>query len=125
MWEYLKRHERFIKQLLEQGDAAALDGIREYHEKQLRYLQHERLVHLLVTLFVALFLLLSVGYGVLQPTLVVGVLATLLLVLTAAYLVHYYRLENGVQRLYNLSIRLDERLAGRRLRPDDAKDPPA
>ena len=37
-------------------------------------------------------------------------LCVLLLVLLCAYLVHYFRLENGVQRWYHLANQLDERL---------------
>jgi hypothetical protein len=36
-------------------------------------------------------------------------LAGLLLVLVAGYLVHYYKLENGVQRLYRLDWKLEEK----------------
>ena len=40
-------------------------------------------------------------------------LTLLLLGLTSAYLVHYFRLENGVQRWYHLQDRLDARLPPR------------
>lgn len=115
MWEELKRHEAFVRELLAQPDVAGLAAVRDHHDRRVRDFQHERLIHLLVTLFVALFALLAIGWGLLRPSLAAAALAALLLALTAAYLLHYFRLENGVQRLYALSLRLDERLAGRRL----------
>jgi hypothetical protein len=115
MWEELRRHERFVQGVLAEPDPTGLAAVRDHHDRRVRDFQHERLVHLLVTLFVALFALLAVGGLLLAPSLATGALAALLLVLTAAYILHYFRLENGVQRLYGLSLRLDERLAGRPL----------
>jgi hypothetical protein len=123
MWEELKRHERFVRGVLAEADPAALAAVRDHHDRRVRDFQHERLVHLLVTLFVALFALLSVGGLLHQPAPATAALAALLLVLTAAYVLHYFRLENGVQRLYGLSRQLDERVAGRAL-ADPGVDPP-
>jgi membrane-bound metal-dependent hydrolase YbcI (DUF457 family) len=115
MWAALKAHERFIAGVLSEPEPVGLAEIRDHHQRRLRDFQHERLIHLLVTLFVALFALLAVGWLLLQPSTGAALLAGLLLALTAAYLLHYFRLENGVQRLYRLSRLLDERLAGRAL----------
>jgi membrane-bound metal-dependent hydrolase YbcI (DUF457 family) len=121
MWKELKRHERFVGGVLAEASPAGLAAIRDHHDRRVRDFQHERLIHLLVTLFVALFALLAVGWFLHQPSTAAAALAVLLLVLTAAYLLHYFRLENGVQRLYRLSRQLDERLAGRALgEPVDA-----
>ena len=121
MWDELKRHERFVRGVLAQPGAEGLAAVREHHDRRVRDFQHERLIHLLVTLFVALFALLSIGGFLLLPSLATGALAALLLALTSGYLLHYYRLENGVQRLYGLSVQLDERLAGRALQEPPPK----
>ncbi len=115
MWGELKAHERFVLAVLAQPGSDGLAAVRDHHDRRVRDFQHERLIHLLVTLFVALFALLAIGWLLVHPSLAAGALAALLLALTAGYLLHYYRLENGVQRLYGLSRRLDERLAGRAL----------
>lgn len=115
MWDELKRHERFVRGALDEGRLEGLGDVRDHHHRRVREFQHERLVHLLVTLFVALFALLAVGWALVQPSAGALALAVLLLGLTGAYMVHYFRLENGVQRLYGLGVRLDERLAGRPL----------
>jgi len=121
MWEELKRHERFVRGILAQAGTDGLAAVREHHDRRVRDFQHERLIHLLVTLFVALFALLAIGWGLHQPSLGAAALAALLLALTAAYVLHYFRLENGVQRLYGLSRELDERIAGRALTEPAAK----
>ncbi|HSN15310.1 MAG TPA: hypothetical protein VLT61_11800 [Anaeromyxobacteraceae bacterium] len=121
MWEELRRHERFVLGVLSEPAPSGLAAVRDHHDRRVRDFQHERLIHLLVTLFVALFALLAVGGLLLAPSRAMGALAALLLGLTAAYILHYFRLENGVQRLYKLSLRLDERLAGRPLSEPSAK----
>jgi hypothetical protein len=115
MWEELLRHERFVLAVLAAGGSEGLAAVRDHHDRRVRDFQHERLIHLLVTLSVALFALLATGWALARPSLAAFLLAALLLGLTAAYVLHYFRLENGVQRLYGLSLRLDERLAGRPL----------
>ena len=110
MYEYMKQHEAFIKSVLASG-AADADWARlaRYHDTQIRYMQHERLIHLLVTLFVGLFALLTLLFLVLQPTIAMGVLVLLLLALFAPYVLHYFRLENGVQRWYDLANEIERR----------------
>jgi len=111
MWRYLGLHEEFVTRALA-GDYGPLSLVEllAFHERQTARMQHERLIHLVVTMFVALFLLLAVGYASLRPTLPAMALAALLLVLAAAYLVHYYRLENGVQRWYHIANRIEATL---------------
>jgi fatty acid desaturase len=111
MWRYLRSHERFVIAALEAGPAGeSMAALKAFHEKQIAFMQHERLVHLLVLLAVALCLLLSAGFAVLYPSIATGALAAILLGLFAFYVLHYYRLENGVQRLYALSNRIDAKL---------------
>jgi hypothetical protein len=121
MWEYMKRHEAFVRRALGTGEGAGegagegeavvpLGGLRELHEQMIRRMQHERLIHLIVTMFCATFLLLTIGFTSVHPSIGGAVLAALLLVLVAAYLVHYFRLENGVQRWYHLADRIEARL---------------
>ena len=108
MWEYLKLHETFIGDALagKHGDVAWSE-LKAFHERQVGYLQHERLIHLIVTMFVATFTLLVIGFAVFVVEWPVMAMALILLGLTGAYLVHYFRLENGVQRLYHLGNRID------------------
>lgn len=110
MWRYLQLHEAFVRRALDEPhDAAFWDQLAAFHAKQLAFMQHERLVHLLVMLTVAILCLSSIGFVSVAPSLPGFAIAALLLVLVSAYLVHYFRLENGVQRWYHLSNRIDEK----------------
>jgi Flp pilus assembly protein TadB len=106
----MRRHERYVRQMLERDlDAGALRELAEEHNRQVGWMQHERLVHLLVMLFVCLFTLLALGLAILDPALPHFILFGLLAVLAAAYIAHYYRLENGVQRWYGLHDEIREK----------------
>ena len=104
MIDYMKSHERYIREMLEKNlDRKALLNLLHYHDKQIQWLQHERLVHLITMLFVCLFMLLIFGFTILVPSLPCMIISALLIILSVAYIIHYYRLENGVQRWYSLS----------------------
>jgi hypothetical protein len=111
MWEYLKRHEAFVIRCLDSDlERDRLAELRELHADQIRFMQHERLAHLWVMLFVLLFMLLCVGYAATVPGWPPLAASALLLVLSVFYVVHYFRLENGVQRWYRLAQRIDAAL---------------
>ncbi len=101
MWKYLQLHEAFVRAALD-GKQGELDWrqLKAFHLQQTRFLQHERLIHLLV---------LSIGWLSFAPSLPVFGMALLLLLLVSAYVIHYFRLENGVQRWYHLANRIDEK----------------
>ena len=103
MIDYMKRHERYVREMLGKNlSQAAWQDLLAYHDQQIRWMQHERLVHLMIMLSVCLFAVLSLGFILLAPTPPFFILLALLLVLSSAYIVHYYRLENGVQKWYEL-----------------------
>ena len=111
MIEYIKRHEHYVLDVLESHQEP--DKLREllaYHDKQISWIQHERLAHLITMLFVCLFFLLTFGFTMIHFTLPCILLTALLLVLTAAYILHYYRLENNVQSWYSLSNKIRMKL---------------
>ncbi len=111
MYKYLISHEEYIHGLLQDSSKDCDWGyIKQYHEKQIKFMQHERLVHLLVTLFFGLFLMISIGITWLNPHIAFLLLDLLLMILLVPYIIHYFRLENGVQRWYELSNQIDEKL---------------
>ena len=74
-------------------------------EKKISFFQHERLIHLIVTFFFALFLLIEIYALFTLPfsyAPVCGVLVLLFFVLVVAYVFHYYFLENSVQQMYKM-----------------------
>lgn len=107
MWRYLQMHEKLIRSLLE-ADAPDTDwiGVLALHNEVLDRMQRERLIHLIVTMFFALYMLLCIAFSFVSPTWPVAVMDVLFIGITAAYIQHYFRLENGVQRWYFLGHQL-------------------
>ena len=74
-------------------------------ETKISYFQHERLIHLMVTLAFAIFLLFEIFTLFIMPIdfIVAGILLVcLFLGLTIGYVMHYYFLENSVQQMYHM-----------------------
>ena len=67
----------------------------------IKLFQHERLIHLIVTVFVGLATILFFGIGLLTDNIFFLILALITLILFAFYILHYYFLENSVQKLYD------------------------
>ncbi len=67
---------------------------------QIQFFQHERLIHLIVTVTFALLTMLSVLASLMLTQIGLLLLSVLLVVLLVPYIRHYYILENGVQKLY-------------------------
>ena len=69
---------------------------------QIQFFQHERLIHLIVTVLFALLTVAGIFTTLLADTFqpVLPILDLLFLILLIPYIFHYYVLENGVQKLY-------------------------
>ena len=72
------------------------------------FFQHERLVHLIVTFFVGIAMVLFFIGFLITENILVFVLFILLLCLFIPYIFHYYYLENGTQKLYDLYFKIKE-----------------
>jgi len=68
--------------------------------KNIELFQHERLIHLIVTVFVGISTILFFGFGLLTEKILLLLLSFITLILFAFYIFHYYFLENSVQKLY-------------------------
>jgi hypothetical protein len=109
MYRYLRDHESYITALLESGKELDWGAIASYHKTQIRFLQHERLVHLIVTcVFGMLFFFSSITTAFMPFPALYG-LDLILGVTLVFYIIHYYRLENGVQRWYRLYVSLQQK----------------
>lgn len=109
----LRNHTRYMSETLQHKDLSSIEieRLAAYHKERVHDFQHERLVHLLVTFFFAVLLLLfTAGYfvvlflfsfGLLHWLLLSAIL--LLLVVVLFYVFHYYKLENGTQKLYEFT----------------------
>lgn len=70
------------------------------HLVHISFFQHERLIHLLVTLSFALFEAAALILVYTAPGVLTCILALTVLLLLAPYIYHYFVLENEVQRMY-------------------------
>ena len=70
------------------------------HLVQISFFAHERLVHLIVTVLFALMTIGSILYLNFTGNMVILFLVIALFVLLIPYIMHYYLLENSVQRMY-------------------------
>lgn len=73
---------------------------REEHLIQIHFFQHERLIHLLVTITFAILTMCVFLFCLANFSIMLLVLTLLLLTLLIPYINHYYLLENGVQKMY-------------------------
>jgi hypothetical protein len=92
MTEFIKAYDSDLRQ---QGLSGA--NLAD-HLTRIGFLQHERLVHLIVMLFVALSALICLGLYLFSNLGAFLIAFALLLILTLFYILHYYRLENSVIR---------------------------
>jgi hypothetical protein len=107
----IRKYEKFINEQLEKKTKSK--NLWQYHREMVADFQHERLVHLLIMLFfIAITLVtivLSCILSFVTPTecwyflIPLYVLDLLLIVLSVAYVKHYYFLENHIQKLYDLT----------------------
>ncbi|OWU99191.1 hypothetical protein [Fibrobacter sp. UWR2] len=107
MIKKLSDYEAYLKSLLEVGRPLSAEQLLSVRTR-IEFFQHERLAHEIV---LVLFALLTVGsflFFVACPEIMVLVLAALFLVLLVPYIKHYFGLENGVQRLYDLYAELEK-----------------
>ncbi len=101
MQEKLKDHIIKIDNLLKEDKLKIKDSIIEEHLTQIQFYQHERFVHLLVTVFVGIVAILFFLFGLLLENIMLLILFILSLILFIPYIFHYYALENGVQKMYD------------------------
>lgn len=110
------------KEVAKSNDKAAtkqkICDLNDYHKSAVGNFQHERHIHLLVTLFFAIMLLLSAGASIILSiinvtsrtydilSILILIIFTIIFTTEIFYIVHYFKLENGTQKLYKISEKL-------------------
>lgn len=130
--KYLRKTEELVKHLEQEAEKDVSDSSlmqkgsddrellrqRVAQEKaellvQIGFFQHERLIHLIVTVLFALMTILVFFLAVTSFSLWTGVLLLLLMALLIPYIRHYWLLENGTQKLYQYYDKLEELYHGK------------
>ena len=110
MGKKLKEYIRSFQVLLESGkEIEDIETIKKELLTEIQFWQHERFVHLIVTVLFALLTMMIVFALFFYKSIFVLVLLGMLLVLLVPYIRHYYILENGVQTLYTFYEELTKR----------------
>lgn len=89
----------YIDHLLEQEDVDWEKEIKK-HLVQIAFFAHERFVHLIVMVLFALCTILSILYLNFSGQMIILALTIAFLILLIPYIMHYYLLENSVQKMY-------------------------
>jgi hypothetical protein len=111
MKRYCREHEAFINQALKSKNTKTnWSNLLLLHHKRLKFLQHERLIHLLVLLSFSTFSLLTVLILLLVNRLEIMLLAVIFIITSITYVSHYYYLENTTQRWYKLSDEIEKKI---------------
>ena len=98
---------KYIDELLDDSSEMNKDVERDWdkeiekHLTQIKFFAHERLVHLIVFCLVAICTVMSILAFVIKGEIMILPLIVLLFVLLVPYCMHYYLLENSVQKMYD------------------------
>ncbi len=102
MRKYLTEYLAALEAKLASGEALDYEELECSHLRMIGFMQHERLIHLLVTMLFAIVFFIVMGIFLFGEF--IGLLPLLLLILglLIPYVAHYYFLENNTQKMYKL-----------------------
>ena len=115
MEKKIRQYEQFMAKVTsEKLDEKKREKLARYHFEMMESFQHERHIHLLVTLFFSfmtiVFLFIAAWatatYDLHQEMILLLILTAILATLTGFYVRHYYFLENHIQALYKYTRKL-------------------
>lgn len=96
MREYIDSYVKYTDKVIK--DNKYDKDFIEDHLKMINFFQHERVIHLVITLFYALLTILFLALSLVS--LIFAIIAVILCVFLVLYIYHYFYLENHVQYMY-------------------------
>ncbi len=114
-------YRRRVDAALEESGGRDWESMRKEHLIQISFFQHERLIHLIVTVLFALIEVLAVGFSLLYFTPAVLAFCLIVPALLIPYIQHYFLLENEVQKMYGQYDRIVEKCAEAVLRTNKTR----
>ncbi len=103
MRKYLEAYLEYITgELNKSVREKSAEELKREHLVQISFMQHERLVHLIVTCLFAFIVMTSLGLFCVTGQIGFGLLTVLAAALVVPYIRHYYFLENSVQKMYGI-----------------------
>lgn len=112
MRKYLTKYLKELEALLAQEHDSDFDyeALLRSHLNMIQFMQHERLVHFLVTMLFAICFFIALGIFLVTNIIALSLLLLLILALLIPYISHYYFLENSVQKMYYLHDEINARI---------------
>ncbi len=95
--EYIK--SKFSDKDLSRGD---LEMYRSDFLSHIQFMQHERLIHLLIMMLFAMLLMFGFVIMLIYFSWVMVVFVGIIAAVEIFYIFHYYKLENGIQKMYRV-----------------------
>ncbi|MBP5180926.1 MAG: hypothetical protein J6127_06540 [Clostridiales bacterium] len=99
---YMSLVREFMNNEMSSADKARFDEVLKEFEIKISYFQHERFIHLIVTVLFAILEMMSIYAFLMTSNITVLAFCILFLVLLVPYVMHYYFLENSVQEMYKM-----------------------
>ena len=109
MGRYIKTYMKAVDAAIERDDTD-FEALKREQLVQIGFIQHERIVHLIVTVMCCLLLFLGLGIFFLSGLLAIMAVNVVLLALVFAYLMYYCFIENRTQQMYRQYNRICKRL---------------
>ncbi|MBR5372479.1 MAG: hypothetical protein IK130_09725 [Oscillospiraceae bacterium] len=100
MHEYLANYLKNLEEILKKDENIDYEQLLRDHAVMIGFMQHERLIHFLVTMLFVLGFFIVLGIYLVTQILMLLPLLLLILGLIVPYILHYYFLENSVQKMY-------------------------
>ena len=107
MLKKLSDYEKELLKMVEAGEPLSAEQLLSVRT-HIGFFQHERLVHEIVMILFALLTVGGILFVIVVPEIPVMLLDVLFFALLVPYVKHYYGLENGVQRLYDIYEKLEK-----------------
>ncbi len=122
MEKRLLNYMAYLKDISEKAEGGAfspeeLAVLRSQALIQIGFFQHERFIHLIVTMTFALMTVMTLMGICITGYMPLIALMVLLLILLVPYIRHYYILENGTQTLYRYYDSLEKDRTSEKIKP--------
>ncbi|HRY56631.1 MAG TPA: hypothetical protein P5014_00530 [Patescibacteria group bacterium] len=120
MNQKIANYKKFIEaNIIEAKNEEDLDLLLKLNSSAISNFQAERLIHLIVTMSFALFTLVFIYFYLFFDVTIFGIVCLITIVVLIFYILHYYKLENGVQSL----LEYDQKILNRKKELDQQKLP--
>lgn len=111
MIEYIIKYKKYVEVRLDDKNLSTEEQkyLRTDILEHIKFFQHERLIHLLVTILFAFLSVFGFIGMIVYPNWMTVLFTALVLIPEIFYIFHYYKLENGVQEMYKMYDKLIEK----------------